>query len=126
MSFTIVISSRGTEGIEAHTNSNNSENFIWFYEDVWRRLADEKNQTPVIIRDNASLHTLIESTEFMKSKGIKWITITLYSPQLNEAEKIIGFIKNKLRKVWLNGKPISIAALKEILDQITPDIWIDI
>ena len=44
-------------------------------------------------------------------------------PQLNAAEKIIGFIKSKLRKVWINGKPLSIASLKEILDQITPDIW---
>ena len=103
MNFIIVISSKDTEGIKAYTNSNNSENFIWFYEDAWRRLADEKNQTPAIIWDNASLHTLKESTKFMKSKGIKWITITLYTPQLNAAEKIIGFIKYNLRKVWLNG-----------------------
>ena len=49
-------------------------------------------------------------------------------PQLNAAEKIIGFIKYNLRKAWLNCKLISIAALKEILDQITPDIlkgWIN-
>ena len=42
---------------------------------------------------------------------------------MSAAKKIIGFIKNKLWKEWLNGKPLSIAVLKEILDQITPDIW---
>ena len=77
MSFIIVILSKGTEGIKALTNS---EKFIWFYEDIWRRLADEKSQTPVIIWDKTSFHTFKESTEFMKSKGIKWITITPYSP----------------------------------------------
>ena len=124
-SFVIAISNKGIEGIKASTNSINSQIFTWFCEDVWRRLTDgdEKTQTPVIIWDNASLHTWKESTEFMKKQGIKWITITPYSPQLNAAEKIIGFIKSKLRKVWLNGKPLSIAALKEILDQIIFDIW---
>ena len=38
-----------------------------------------EDQTSVIIWDNESLYTLKESTEFMKSKVIKWITITLYS-----------------------------------------------
>ena len=125
MSFVIVISSKGIEGIKAHINSNNSEIFTWFCEDVWRRLTDgdERTQTPVIIWDNASLRTRKESTEFMKSKRTKRITITLYSPQMSAAKKIIGFIKNKLWKEWLYGKPLSIVVLKEIFDQITPDIW---
>ena len=49
------------------------------------------------------------------------------SPQLNAAKKIV-FYKIKQRKVWLNDKNLSIAALKEILDQISPDIlkgWIN-
>ena len=81
MSFVIAISSKGIEGIKASTNSINSEIFTWFCEDVWRRFTDwdERTQTPVIIWDNASLHTWKESTEFMKKQGIKWITITPYS-----------------------------------------------
>ena len=70
MSFIIIISNKGTEGIKAHSNSNNSENFTWFYEDVLKEVGrwDENNKTPVIIWDNASLHTLKESTEFTKVK----------------------------------------------------------
>ena len=89
MSFVIVISSKGIEGIKAHINSNNSEIFTWFCEDVWRRLTDgdERTQTPVIIWDNASLRIWKESTEFMKSKRTKRITITLYSHRWAQQRK---------------------------------------
>ena len=125
MSFIIAMSSRGIEGIKASTSSINSEVYIWFWEDVWKKLTSKSGgvKDPVIICDNASLHIWKESAEFMLKHGIKWVTITPYSPQLNAAEKIIGFIKNKLREAWLNGKPLSIAILKQILDKITPEIW---
>ena len=125
MSFIIAMSNRGIEGIKASTCTIDSEVYIWFCKNVWRRLTSktEKIRDPVIIWDNASLHIWKESAEFMYKQGIKWVTITPYSPQLNPAEKIIGFIKNKLRGAWLDGKPLSIAALKKILDNITPEIW---
>ena len=125
MSFIIAISNSGIEGIKASTSTIESEVYIWFCKDVWRRLISkiDKIKDRVIIWDNASLHIWKESTEFMHKNGIKWVTITPYSLQLNSAEKIIGFIKNKLRGAWLDGKLLSIAALKKIFDNITQEIW---
>ena len=125
MSIIIAMSNKGIEGIKACTGTINSENFILFWEDIWKRMTDgsERIKNPVIIWDNASLHTWKETTEFMTKLGIKWVTITPYSPQLNAAEKIIGYIKNKLREVWVNGRPLSITILRKILDDITPKFW---
>ena len=100
MSFIIAISNRGIEGIKASTSTIDSEVYIWLCKDVWRRLTSkaEKIKDPVIIWDNASIHIWKESAEFMLKQGIRWVTITPY-------------------------KPLSIAALKKILDNITPEIW---
>ena len=45
MSFIIVISSKGIEGIKAHINSNNSEMFTRFCEDAWRMSGDKMRGT---------------------------------------------------------------------------------
>ena len=95
------MSNKGIEGIKACTGTINSEILIWFWEDIWKRMIDgsERIKNPVIIWDNVSRHTWKETSEFMAKLGTKWVTITPYSPELNAAEKIIGYIKNKLRVV---------------------------
>ena len=78
--FYLVISIKYIEGIKVCTNSNNSENLLGFVKMFGGGLKMRwEVPTLVIIWDNASIHTLKESTEFMKSKGIKWITNTPYS-----------------------------------------------
>jgi hypothetical protein len=47
------------------------------------------------------------------------MSIPPYSPQLNAAEVIIGVIKGKLRKAWLEAKPLSLRLVRKILDEIT-------
>ena len=125
MSFIIAISNRGVEGVKAITKSINTEIFIWFLEDIWERLTDEGEvaKDPVIVWDNASLHVWKDSTEFMVKRGIRCVTITPYSSQLNPAEKVIGLIKNKLREAWINNQQLSIKLFREILDMITSEAW---
>ena len=89
------MSNKGIEGIKTCTDTIKSEIFIWFWEDIWKRMTEgsERIKNPVIIWDNASLHTLKETTEFMTKQGIKWVTITPYSPQLNSAERSLDILK---------------------------------
>lgn len=72
MSFIVAISGRGIEGIKAANYSIESQIFIWFIEDIWKRLLVEleHRKGPVIIFDNASLHMSKDSTSFLINKGI--------------------------------------------------------
>ena len=117
ISIIIAILNRGLEGVKASARSINAEDFIWFLEDIWKRLTDkvEGVNDPVIIWDNASLHVWKESAEFMKDRGIRCVIITPYSHQLNSVEKTIGVIKNKLRDAWLDNQQLSIRILIKLL-----------
>ena len=125
MNFVIAFSERGIEGVKAWTGSIDSMVFCWFIEDVWNRMISKENgiKNPVIILDNASLHTWRDSAELMKKSKIKCISITPYSPQLNAAEKMITIIKNKIRKEWIKNKPMSIRLFKTIVDEINENSW---
>lgn len=120
MSFVVAASSRGIEGIKAATESINTRIFWWFLEDVWSRINadDEGLPKPVVILDNATLHTSSISAKFMADKGIRWVSITPYSPQLNAAEKVIAAIKAKLRKEWIANTPLSLMVMKRIVDEV--------
>ena len=55
----------------------------------------------LIIFDSSHALYNKEWREFYLRQGIKWISISSYSLQLNSAEKIIGVIKRRLIDEWL-------------------------
>ena len=77
--------------------------------------------------DNWSVHKSIIVKDFVKKRGIRWITIPPYSPKLNATEKAIAVIKGKLRKEWIASKELSLNFVRKIVDSMGPEIcneWI--
>ena len=125
MSFILGISKEMVEGILASDWSINSKSFTWFIYDIWKNnvWGKDKKGKQVIILDNSSVHNSKKSLTFMKKKGIKCLSIPPYSPQLNAAEKVIGAIKSSLKTKWIEGKGLSLAEIKRIVDKMTPQSW---
>ena len=125
MSFWIAFSKRKIEGIIASSDSINKRIFRWFLEDlqIKAKRVSKGTRNPCYIFDNSSVHWNNETAEFIKSAGLKWISIPPYSPQLNACEKIIAFVKGKLKAHWIRDKPLNLSIMKRIIDQIDEKIW---
>ena len=103
--------------------------FIWFINDVWTELqrGESSMNNAWIVIDNWSVHKSKIVKDFVKKRGIRWITIPPYSLQLNAAEKAIAVIKGKLRKEWIASKELSLNLIRKIVDSMGPKIcngWI--
>ena len=113
----------------ASTTSICSMTFAWFINDVWtepQRGESSMNNAWIVI-DNWSVHKSKNVKDFVKNRGIRWITIPTYSPQLNAVEKAIAVIKGKLRKKWIASKKLSLNLVRKIVDSMGPEIcnwWI--
>ena len=98
MSFIVAFSKRRIEGIIASNNSIISKIFWFFLNDIWNKFsnADHLRRKPVIILDNWKLHKSKETLNFVDLKGIRFLSIPPYTPQLNGAEKMIALIRSRL------------------------------
>ena len=67
-------------------------------------MDDIDAKTTGFIFDNSSVHWNDETANYMRQAGFRWISIPLYSPQLNACEKIIALIKTKLTSYWIRNK----------------------
>ena len=65
------------------------------------RLLDNER---IVVWDNASIHLSEIVSKFILSTKLRVITIPPYNPVLNPVEKLINFIKMKLRKIHGMGK----------------------
>ena len=59
----------------------------------------------------------------MKKRGIKANMIPSFFPQLNPAEQLIGLIKLKIKKSWLNHKSLSLKLVQKIVEEINYEAW---
>ena len=121
----IAISSKKIEGMLVLDKSINKKMFMWFIYDLWTQFEAEGRDIKKIclIFDNSRIHWNKDSQEFTVRHGIRWISIPPYSPQLNAAENVIGLIKVKLRKAWLENKQLNMKMLKRIVDNIKSEAW---
>ena len=69
------------------------------------------------------MHNSKKSLTFMNKKGIKCLGIPPYSPQLNDAEKVIGVVQSSLKTKRIEGKRLSLNEIKHIVDKMTPQSW---
>ena len=125
MSFVIAISSTKVEGLMASMGSIIAKSFSLFIYDICEAIQDSETnpEKTWFIFDNTSLHRSKEFSKFVQKKRIKCLTIPPYSPQLNPAEKIIAYIKSKIRECWLASKTLSLNLIRAIVDNMNPDTW---
>ena len=124
LSFIVALSEQAIEGIMAVEKSIEGKTFYWFISDVWRKMWEKNGNDKVcMIMDNAALHKSKAVVEGIQRDGIRWVTITPYSPQLNAAEKIIAVLKYKMKKVIVSGRSLSLSRIKEIIDTVSSRTW---
>ena len=100
MSFMIGFSVQRIYGVYGTTSTHKNASFISFISNaleyrtnVWK-LTDTNL---VIVWDNSSIHKSIEVKNFIRKFKIKILTISPYCPTLNPAEKMILYIKQKIK-----------------------------
>ena len=125
MNFIIALSKTKIEEIIASTVSINKTIFMWFLRNVWKNIQKDEtsNGKECFIFDNSKVHSNEASQNIMKKYGIRWISISPYSPQLNSAEMIIGVIKKKIKGRWIDSKPLNLQLVKRIVDEISEETW---
>ena len=100
MSFMIAFSRARFYGIKGTQRSGDSKMFLRFTKNLikyrWSWDNDD-NAKWWIILDNATIHTSKEIREDLRDLKVKMITICPYCPFLNPAEKLILWVKEKIR-----------------------------
>ena len=122
MSFIIAFSSSRIEGVLASNISIKYFSFRKFIKDMWKMKREVEGTDPVevcLIFDNSSVHVNGESERFFKEQEIWWISIPIYSPQLNPTERLIASIKSKVWKHWMKNKPLSLGLVKRTIDDVS-------
>ena len=120
LSFIVTLSEQAIEGIKDAEKSIEGKTFYWFISDVWRKMWEKNGNNKVcIIMDNAALHKSKAVVEGIQRDGIRWVTITPYSPQLNAAEKMIAVLKSKMKQVIVSGRSLSLSRIKEFIDTVS-------
>ena len=71
-----------------------------------------------LIWDNARIHVSELITQFLIKQRLLMITIPAYSLIVNACKKLILNIKTKVRKLEWEGKEISLATFKRVIDSM--------
>ena len=107
MSFMVGFSCRGIYGVIETTESHIFESFIFFISNSLGNRTNFHGLEPsklIIAWDNSSIHKSKEVIKFLKNTKIQILTICPYWPTLNPAEKLILFIKQKLKMFKVQGR----------------------
>ena len=123
MSFVVAISQERLEGLMASTGSIVTKSFWVFMKKIHEEAIKDQNEPNKfwMVLDNASLHRNKPWLEIWNKNGMRWITISPYTPQFNAAEKIIAVIKNKMRTMYQQSKQLSLSIVVKILEEINSE-----
>ena len=84
---------------KSKSTTQDSNSFVSFMTDLKQKFIDQGFwlERIMIVMDNASIHVSKFSKDSIKKLNLQCLTICPYSPSLNPIEKVIGWIKSKLR-----------------------------
>ena len=115
LGFMIAFSKEGIKAITATKTIYTSEHFKYFL----LKLIEDNSSDIFFFMDNAPIHKASLIAELCKSTNLCIIPIALYSPFLNPTEKLILFIKSKIRKIQKSGKLITLKVIQKVIDDIS-------
>ena len=83
-----------------------SEEIKYFYSEIYKAKSTlfRDECTPILVCDNAKYHKSESIKNFIDGSKARIFTLVPYSPFLNPAEQMIGYIKSKIKKELLRGK----------------------
>ena len=113
-SFIVAFSEKKIHGIMPTKKTFNSKMFKYFI----IKLIKSFDYNYALIWDNARIHVSELITQFLIEQRLLMITIPAYSPVVNACENLILNIKAKVRKLEREGKEISLATFKRVIDSI--------
>ena len=98
LSALVCISTVGVKMVTVKDGAFNSTDFVAF-------LTDMANQNPALlsgeatlVMDNARIHHAVNVIQFLEEKGIRYIFLPPYSPELNPIELLFGTVKAQYRR----------------------------
>ena len=100
MSFMLAVSQNHIYGVMGNESTNNADVFVYFLSrvnSVVMNLSEKENFRCCYLMDNVSIHKTKGVQSFAEANKINIITISPYSPSLNDAETVIQLIKAKVR-----------------------------
>ena len=107
INFIWAISQEWFYGVMGVNGTTDSKSIIKFIEEVWeyrRNKIDMKNKKFILVSDNASVNVWEEVSNFILSSGLRMMTIPPYWLAMNPAEKVINWIKTKVKEVQSKNK----------------------
>ena len=107
MFFTIGVSEDRVHGILGNRKTNDSDYLLHFLENIYfPENIDSEGEINkfMIVWDNCSIHKSNKVKDYIKETKIRILNICPYWPSLNPAEKMILYIKNKIKCIYLQSR----------------------
>ena len=107
VSFIWAISKEWFYGVMGVSGTTNSRIIIKFIKEIWEfhmKRADFNKKKFILVSDNASVNVWNEVIKFVLSSRLRMMTIPPYWPAMNPAEKVINWIKTKIREAQAKNK----------------------
>ena len=107
MGFIIAMSQDRIYGAMGLTETTDSSVFWRFVYEIYKARCNvfkESSKNTILIMDNAAYHKSKEVQSYIKDRNITIFTIAPYWPCLNPVEKVIRWIKTKVRRQMYQGR----------------------
>ena len=103
LSMIVAFSSKRIYGLFASYGTISSEEIKYFYSEIYtvKDTLFKDESIPILVCDNAQYHKSKSIRKFMEGSNAKVFTFIPYSPCLNPAEQMIGYIKSKIKRKYL-------------------------
>ena len=100
MSFVVAHSQAWVEGIMGTKSSFNQEKYSMFLKELIAKLKTDDNldwEKLILIADNWAFHRTNAIKELLSQEKLTCLFIPPYSPEINACEKLINFIKSRVK-----------------------------
>ena len=113
--LTTILSSVRIDGRTTYTYYQGGTTGDKFVDHLRNNLIPDLNPDDIVIMDNSRSHKVKKVKEAFEEKGITFLYLPPYSPDLNPIEQMWSRIKAILRKI----KPRTVSAISTAFSQIT-------
>ena len=116
---------------KSKSTTQDFNSFVSFMTDLKQKFIDQgfRLERIMIVKNNASIHVSKFSKDSIKKLNLQCLTICPYSPSLNPIEKVIRWIKSKLRsKGYSNSIDQTSKHIIKIAENLKPETirnWIN-
>ena len=98
VSALVCISTDGIKNMMIKDGAYNSVDFVNYLTDLVNQFPEVMRGGATLVMDNARIHHAVTVIRFLEEKGIRYIFLPPYSPELNPIELLFGTVKAQYRR----------------------------